>query len=235
MAPDFSIILPCYNEAGNIENILNRFRPLTLKRNFELILVENGSTDKSAEVMKDLLIKPDNKFARAVPVEKNQGYGFGLKTGLAAATAPVVSFTHADLQCPPENLIEAYEIYLKNNRSCLVKGRRIGRRPKLDEVVTGWFNFLSRLFLGIKADINAQPKLFDRSLVDSLMKGPNDFAFDLYVLAMARRQNIPIIEFDVDYEQRQWGQSKSAANPWLRFKTSMRCFRLIVALFLRIA
>ena len=74
-----SIVLPCYNEEGNIPLILSRFREvLKDKHKIEVLLVDNGSTDKSKDIFALELSKPENDFARLVVVEKNRGYGFGI-------------------------------------------------------------------------------------------------------------------------------------------------------------
>jgi glycosyltransferase involved in cell wall biosynthesis len=241
MPPVFSVVLPCYNEAGNIAAILNRYRPLTTKRSFELILVDNGSTDSSSDVFKKELSLPENSFARMVRVEKNIGYGYGLKKGLQSAAADVLSFSHADLQCPPEDVIRAYEVYSKF-KPCLVKGARRGRRALLDRGVTWFYNHLAMLILGLRVrpvekltqhrcpDINAEPKMFSRLLLEDLAQAPNDFSFDLFVLEASRKRNWTLYEFDVAYEVRQWGKSKLAANPWVRFKTAFRSFLVILRL-----
>lgn len=240
--PEMSIILPCYNEAGNLKNILERFRSLAASSSFELILVNNGSTDGSSEVLREELSKPENGFARTVFVQKNIGYGFGLKSGLMEAKAEVVAFSHADLQTPPEDLVAALDHYRREAKKgpCLVKGRRCGRRPFLDRLVTWFYNHMAMVLLGIRvipctkegthfparfSDVNAEPKLFHRSFLESLKESPDDFTYDLYVLMVCARKGMPIYEFDVRYELRSWGKSKLAANPWVRLKTSMNAFR----------
>lgn len=75
---DFSVVIPCYNEKENIPMLLDGFaRALQGKEDWvEVILVDNGSTDGSGEVLDKLL--PGYPFARTVRVEINQGYGYGI-------------------------------------------------------------------------------------------------------------------------------------------------------------
>jgi glycosyltransferase involved in cell wall biosynthesis len=196
-----------------------------------LVLVDNGSTDDTPQVLARELKRPENSFARALRVEKNIGYGHGLKAGLAQARARVAAFSHADQECPPEDVARALDIY-KQNGPCLVKGRRRGPRPAADKIVTWFYNALTRLFLGFSADVNAQPKLFPGDFAARLAAAPDDFTFDLYVLNQARRAGLKIIEFDVVYGRRLYGRSKLAANPWVRMKTAARAFFKILALTL---
>ena len=68
-SPRVSIVLPCYNEARNIPLVLSRFREVKGDHDFELILVNNGSVDDSAAVLRGELAKPEITFARTVLVE----------------------------------------------------------------------------------------------------------------------------------------------------------------------
>ena len=79
----FSLIIPCYNEEKNLPLLLERCAKITKHNDVEIILVDNGSTDKSFEVLQNLL--PKYRGCRVVRVEKNQGYGFGILAGLKSA------------------------------------------------------------------------------------------------------------------------------------------------------
>jgi len=231
--PALSVVLPCYNEAGNIAGLLERYRPLTERVALELILVDNGSTDATGSIIDQELAKEENAFAKKAVVISNMGYGHGIHTGLESARADVVAFSHADLQCPPEDCLRAFEIYREKIKKgeCLVKGRRTGGRPFLDRCVTAVYNALGSLLLGLRVesiesgerrvpDLNAEPKLFSRSLIKDLGRGPIDFTYDLYAQYLAKKKGWPIFEFDVGYEARTWGKSKLAANPWVKLKQS---------------
>ncbi|MFI5349625.1 MAG: glycosyltransferase, partial [Elusimicrobiota bacterium] len=244
MTPELSIVLPCYNEEGNIPVLLERFRALTSRAAFELILVDNGSTDGTAAAMSAALAAAENSFARSVRVEKNIGYGHGLQTGLEAARAPTVAISHADLQCPPADVLRAYDHYKRERRRgpCLVKGRRLGR-PWADRAVTWCYNRLATAALGLRAesleggarrvsapDINAEPKVFERGLTTALADGGMDFTYDLFVLLACARAGVRVLEFDVRYDARGWGSSKLAANPWVRVITAWSAARRIAEL-----
>ena len=107
--PALSVVVPCFNEARNVPALLERFADAIGERPVELIVVNNGSTDDTADVLAGLLSKRPYGFARCVSVERNVGYGHGLMTGLREARADVVAITHADLQCDPADVIRAYE------------------------------------------------------------------------------------------------------------------------------
>ncbi len=221
MAADLSIVLPCYNESGNLPALLRRFVPVARAISLDLVLVDNGSTDDSARVLAEALRNPAYRFARTVRVERNQGYGYGIKVGLAHADACTVGFSHADLQTPPEDILRAYAIYQSfPSRRRLVKGRRPRRSTRDEAFVSRVYNTLARRVLGLPyLDVNAQPKLFDRALAEAARRGPSDFSFDLFVLYEATKAGCHIEEFDVNFEPRTYGVSKWAHRPASKAKT----------------
>lgn len=228
--PELSIVLPCYNEIGNIPQILSRYYDIAKKINLELVLVNNGSTDNSNEIFKRELENPKFGFVRLIQIEKNIGYGHGIKTGLSQCKSKLVGFSHADLQCPPEDIERVYHAFREFflSQPLLIKGCRLGR-CKQDTFVSEVYRRLAEILLGISlGDINGQPKIFPRSFVPIILKGPNDFSFDLYVLYQAAINNVIIKEIDVFFEPRQYGFSKWSHNRVTKFVTILKAvFRII--------
>src|SRR3954469_9056143 len=99
-----SIIVPCYNEAKNIPLILGRFDDVIKQDNVEVVLVNNGSTDNSAEILNTLV--PRFRFATVITIAKNHGYGFGITSGLKAAKGDFIGYTHADMQTDPRDVLK---------------------------------------------------------------------------------------------------------------------------------
>ena len=87
----FSLVIPCYNEAANLPLLLERGKELAVRLDVEVILVDNGSIDNTAEVLENLL--PKYPGFRSIRVEKNQGYGFGIVSGLKAAKGEILGWT----------------------------------------------------------------------------------------------------------------------------------------------
>lgn len=90
-----SVIVPCYDEEKSIPLILEKFNGAIEGRDMEVVLVNNGSTDHSAEVLNELL--PKYPFARSVLVPVNKGYGYGILQGLKEAKGEFLGWTHADM------------------------------------------------------------------------------------------------------------------------------------------
>ena len=201
-----SVVVPCYNEALNIPLILQRFAAVIHRPDVEVILVDNGSTDRSAQVLQELI--PRYPFAKTVRVPENQGYGYGILEGLKLAQGTWVGWTHADMQTDPQDVIKALELAQKAaGPYVFVKGSRKGRCV-FDNLFTwgmGVFEtFLLKTWLW---DINAQPNIFSRHLLDTWTHPPFDFSLDLFALYQAKKQGYSIIRFPVLFPKRVHGQS----------------------------
>ena len=105
-----SLVIPCYNEKQNLPRLIERCETLVSKHSIEVILVDNGSTDNSSEVIEEY------PFIKLVRIEKNQGYGYGIIQGLTQATGDILSWTHADLQTDPNDLIRGL-VYFKTSKN----------------------------------------------------------------------------------------------------------------------
>jgi len=104
-----SVIIPCYNEADNLEVLYNRLTQVMqqLESKYELIFVNDGSTDTTLEGMKSLA-KLDNKV-RFRDLSRNFGHQIAVSAGLDVAEGEAVVIIDADLQDPPELILEMYE------------------------------------------------------------------------------------------------------------------------------
>jgi glycosyltransferase involved in cell wall biosynthesis len=218
--PDISIILPCYNESFNIPVIVKRISELFSEISFELILVNNGSTDDTARVLEEM--KKDYDSLRVISVERNLGYGHGVMSGLKASRADILAYSHADLQAPPEDIMKAYRLLNEKKydpAAVLIKGLRVNRR-KEEQFLTKGLEKVSRILLGYDMrDINGQPKLFHRVLLEKMADYPRDFSFDVYLMYRAFQNGLKIITFPVSFGLRLHGESKWSSSFFKKYKT----------------
>ena len=101
-----ALILPCYNEGKNLNRIAKEFLELEylIKNiNFELVIVNNGSTDNSSDILKskDFL----NSSIKLINLTDNIGYGHGIKEGIKNIKADLYAWAHGDLQTPLKDII----------------------------------------------------------------------------------------------------------------------------------
>lgn len=207
-----SLIIPCYNEAANLPLLLDRCASLR-DADIEVILVDNGSADNSPQVLQDLL--PSYPHCRSVRVPVNQGYGFGILSGLEAATGDLLAWTHADMQTDPKDVLRGLEIFkqhVDSGNNIYVKGQRI-KRPLADVIFTVGMSIFETLLLRTRLwDINAQPNMFSRKFFESWVNPPHDFSLDLYVYFTARNQGLPVYRFPVEFGERAHGVSHWNVN-----------------------
>lgn len=206
----FSLIIPCYNESANLPLLLERCKGLVEHSGVEVILVDNGSTDDSPQVLERLL--PAYPGCRCVRVEVNQGYGFGILSGLRSAEGEILGWTHADLQTDPMDTLRGLDIFEQHGSDIFVKGRRFGR-PLADVVFTfGMSIFETVLLCKPMWDINAQPTMFSRAFFQHWQAAPSDFALDLYAYYQAHIQGLKVYRFPVRFGERAHGVSHWNVN-----------------------
>ena len=209
-----SVILPCFNESRNLPHVLEKFNKVINRDDIEIICVDNGSTDNTLNILEELI--PKYSFAKLEKVKVNKGYGYGIKCGLNVAQGKYLSWTHADMQTDPNDVIRALNIIetFNSEKNLFIKGKRRGRSWSDEFFTIGMSIFESLLLLTPLYDINAQPNIFSRELFDNLKGSPNDFSFDLFYYYLAVKNKYKIIRFDVNFGKRYYGYSSWNIN-WL--------------------
>lgn len=205
-----SLVIPCYNEALNIPLLLERCGGVAKPGEVEVILVDNGSTDNSPQVLADLL--PKYPGCRSIRVEVNQGYGFGILSGLRAADGEILAWTHADMQTDPHDALKGLEFFDQHGKEIFVKGKRYGR-PAADVFFTMGMSAFETMLLGTRMwDINAQPTMFSREFFATWKNPPHDFSLDLFAYYSARKSGFPVYRFPVLFAERAHGVSHWNVN-----------------------
>ena len=199
------IVIPCFNEIDGLLNLISECLGVVELSNNSLgfILVNNGSKDGSEQIFNEVMGKYPNIEIVNLPV--NQGYGGGILAGLKSSNAQIVGWTHADLQTPLIDCLEAAKII--DAGVSFVKGWRKGR-PISDRIFSrGMGTFESILFGSRLEEVNAQPTLFTKNFFERWENPPTDFSLDLYALVMAVKNGLGIRRINVEFLPRQFGQS----------------------------
>ena len=199
-----SIIIPAYNEEKRIVSTLQKILDYLTTKDFawEIILVDDGSIDRTSEIAKGLI---KNERLRVIKNPVNQGKGYSVKKGALASNGEIILFSDADLSTPIEELDkmipwlnEGYDIVI-GSRALPESAIEI-RQSCYREIMGKTFNLLVRTFVlkGFK-DTQCGFKCFKRETalkVFNLQK-INGFAFDVEILLIAKRLGLKIKDVQV--------------------------------------
>lgn len=235
---DLSIVIPCFNEAKNITIVLKKLEQMMLSRqeSIEVIVVDGASTDGTPQELEAVFkYLPTDRFKLILNHERN-GYGGDIMKAIKMASGKILSWTHADLQTDPEDILKAYDQYQelsKKYQNVFIKGKRKNRR-----CIESFFTFGMQIVVWYKlkiylSDINAQPKLFSRTFYENYLKKdyPKDFSLDLYALYKAKSNGYMINTIFVYFKKRIHGEAKGGGGGWrMRVNLIRRTFRYIFEL-----
>ena len=220
----FSLVIPCFNEEKSLNVLIPQLVNIVAKNNIEFILVNNGSTDGTSELFKKILI--DN--ITTINLDKNAGYGGGIKAGLFIAKGKFVGWMHADLQYSILEVIDGLNNLSHNAK--YIKGKRRGRTMFQNYISLNMSIFESLMFRHLIYDINAQPTLFQRDFLTKLSDIPDDFSIDLYSFVLAKRNKLNIERFKVNFVNRSYDHSSWNFGVNSLIKMSLRTIRYSVLL-----
>lgn len=217
---ELSAVIPAYNEAKSLPLLIEEYKKAKNNIKFQLVIVDNGSSDGTREYLAEEIKKKENKFIKVVAIEKNIGYGNGIHQGLKNCDAEIISWSHADMQCSPEDIFKGYELYKTlNNPFILVKGHRIDRDKKSLILTYGLAVYSFIILLKFFNDINGQPKIFSKDLFAKFQNPPKGFSYDLYVQYIALKNKYKVYSFKVFFKKRIFGISKWAYSTISKFST----------------
>lgn len=227
--PSFSLVLPCFNEEDGIQatalRLIERLSPGGAA--FELILVDNGSTDHTGEAI-DALVAEGHPVVKGW-VEVNEGYGSGVLAGLRLCSGDLVGFMCADEQVEATDVAKLYQLAAGARRSQLFKVRR---RFRMDgaarKAVSLAYNLTATLLYGSlgSLDLNANPKILRREEIERMNLQSRDWFLDLEVMIKAKRLGLPVYEMNVVSQMRLGGSSNVRAATCWEFAVNLIRHRL---------
>jgi glycosyltransferase involved in cell wall biosynthesis len=223
--PGISVFLLAHNEADNIERAVRGFLAVLpeLAGEYEVIVVDDGSTDSTGQIVGRLCA--EDSRVRTVRHPVNRGYGAAVRSGIGAAALEYVLLCDGDGQFDPRDLARLAE----RMPACdVVVGRRANRADPLMRRLNGYaWTALMRLMFGLRtSDVDCGFKLFKRELLDGLELRATGAMISTELMARLAGRGARIAEVDVRHLPRLAGQSSGAS-----LKVIARAFRELAALY----
>ncbi len=173
MKPELSVIIPIYNEEGNIPDLYKRVKNVTdnMAVTYEMIFINDGSADNSFAMIQQLALADSN--VKFINLSRNFGHQIAVTAGLNASKGNAVVIIDADLQDPPELINDLYKklkegfqvVYARRNR-------RAGESFMKKYTAKVFYRLLSRI-TSIKIPVDTGDfRIIDRKIVDTLKKMP---------------------------------------------------------------
>ena len=209
---DISVIIPLYNEAESLPE-LSAWIERVMKENdftYEIIFINDGSTDNSWEVIEDL--KEKNENIHAIKFRRNYGKSPALYCGFERAKGDVVITMDADLQDSPDEIKPLYDMIIKEGYD-LVSGYKQKRYDPLSKTIpTKLFNATARKVSGIKNlhDFNCGLKAYRNEVVKNIEVYGDMHRYIPYLAKNAGYDKIG--ERVVQHQARKYGKSKFGIN-----------------------
>jgi glycosyltransferase XagB len=213
MITQLSIVIPTWNEEGNIQPLVERI-DAALKSHgimYEIIFVDDHSTDSTEQQILTL--------GKVYPIKKllikksKRGKAQSLLWGFKHTQYDTIAMIDADLQYPPEAIPEMLK-KIDSHADIVIANRReqhISFRRKTLSYI--YRHFFGKFLNGFNCDVQSGLKVFKKEIVERIHLHPSPWTFDLEFLIKARNAGYKIKTVDITFQKRQWGKPKIGLIP----------------------
>jgi glycosyltransferase involved in cell wall biosynthesis len=203
-----SIFFPAYNDAGTIASVV--IQAVTVARrlttDFEIIVVNDGSRDATAQIADELARKYPQ--VRVIHHQINQGYGGALRTGFAAATKALIAYTDGDAQYDPSELEVLWRRL--STEADMVTGYKISRSDPIHRVIIGrLYHYAVKLMFGLRVrDVDCDFRLMRREIFDRVKLERDTGVICLEMMRKIQDAGFRVVEVPVHHYHRTYGRSQ---------------------------
>lgn len=227
-----SIVIPVYNEKSTVLEVLKRVDVVSLDLDKEIILVDDGSTDGTGEILKSF---PPDKY-KIFFQEKNYGKGAALRRGFKESSGDIILVQDADLEYDPADYPKLIKPIMDGRADMVYGSRFVG--SEAHRVLYFWhylgnrcFTFLSNALSNLNlTDMETCYKVFSRQALDKILPrlSSNRFGIEPEITMLASKNKLRIYEVGISYSGRTYEEGKKInwrdglAAIWHIIKFSLR-------------
>lgn len=203
--PKISVVIPIFNERPNLSALIKRLeKSLSTYSSFELIFVDDRSTDGSYEYLRNI----HSRHIVVMRKKGKRGKAFSLMEGFAKARGSILAMIDGDLQYPPETIPAM--VSMLSHADIVVADRRDYQAPRLRRMMSSGFSFVfGRLLFGLPYDVQSGLKVFKKKVIKSIpLTVSSQWSFDLPFLSLAKHEGFRITSTPITFTPRTKGSSK---------------------------
>ena len=200
----YSLIIPIFNEEKTLKTLLSQIE--TLNDNIEIILINDGSNDRTKEILKSYY------NLKIINHSKNLGKGSSLISGVKCATNKNVIFMDGDLEIKIDCISNAIKVHNKHQNSIIIGNRWNNQNKKeinfhtIGNIIINFF--FNSLYKTTFKDILCCLTLIDKNLFDSLNIYSSRFSIEAELMAKIATKRLKVEEIDVNYVRRTKKEGK---------------------------
>ena len=207
-----SVVIPVYNEENTLIEIIKRVKAAHVGDvEKEIILVDDGSSDKTKEILKKVI---EPMVDKVIYNDKNMGKGSALKTGFKNITGDIVIIQDADLEYDPQEFRRLIKPILEDKADVVYGSRFMGGRPHRvqmfwHKVGNNILTTLSNMFTNLNlTDTETCYKVFKKSIIDAINIEEKRFGVDPELTIKVARMKCRIYEVGISYYGRSYEEGK---------------------------
>jgi glycosyltransferase involved in cell wall biosynthesis len=216
-----TVVIPVYNEVNNIREIHARVRAVPIEK--EILLVDDGSTDGTREILRELA----DDTTKVVLHEYNQGKGAALRTGFQKASGDIVIIQDADLEYDPAQYPKLIQPILEGKADVVYGSRFVTGDYR--RVLYFWhmlgnslLTLMSNMFTNLNlTDMETCYKVFRREVLQKITIEENRFGFEPEITAKIAKLDVRIYETGISYSGRTYKEGKKIG--WKDGFSAIRC------------
>ncbi len=220
-----SIIIPCYNEQDTILNILEEVGKFNDFEK-EIIIIDDGSTDKTKEILKSL----DDDSIKKIFSEKNYGKGRAIRTGIKESSGDIVLIQDADLEYSPQDYPNLLRPFYEAGADVVYGSRFLGGTGYVrlhyylhyiaNKILTHFCNIFTNLNM---TDMETGYKVFRSDVIKSINLKENSFGIEPEITVKLAKKKFKFYEVGISYKGRSYSEGKK-----ITFKDAIIAFFCII-------